>query len=812
MEPERFYHFQLVDLYTHNFAYVGTLTTGNGAGKYLIAGPDWNGEKPEGITDVIHSETGFVFNVTRTQLFGPDDLDKVKVIQGSYDLQPLSAFLGTEASPAAPKPDFPEWQEGSQFDERFFGYLDFMMGLLGQPAEGDQELWDDLARLGIGPEGDFDFSALPNETQEALKAGVEEGFAEIEAFAKTSGTDPLGSAKTFGTRDFLNKSARENFQLDRPDLLRSAAAHTGLYGNSATEAIYPAYFADADKEPLDASKHSYTVTFGEDDLPPAKSFWSLTMYDGKTQLFIDNPLDRYLLNSTTMDRYVRGEDGSLTFHISKDFPGEELEPNWLPAPDGPFYMVMRLYGPEPEALSGEWSPPVAQKADASTAAVGSSAPAAAERIENLVRRTYQYVAMYNVINKAAMMEENPTRADWNGTFANTALTDHNMKGIARPNNDTLYITTMLDLRNDAVIVSYPAFDSKFVCLETSAYDHYCDVPLTTTKGDFKKPTKLLFYTKRTEGYSGEPVEGVDRIIEMTGDFAIAFLRVMPHAAEPERLKKNLAAMKEVKAVTLAEYLGKPAKPVDEPDFPAFQASDADIYEKNFAEVMQFVVDHTTFDPANELDAAVLAALEPLGIKPGAKLDPAKADKIDGKAMAEIARRIHKEVLELWSSPDGNPYVYDLFKPKEEMTLEPLVVQSAYGPIGLPAHQAVYPGITSADGEPINANHDYVIRMSKDEMPPAGAFWSVTLYDSKNGFLIPNDRKKYSVGENAGFKLDEGGGIEIHIAAEQPEGVPEENWLPINRGDEALDIVMRLYDPDLDKMKTWQAPKAQKLSQ
>jgi hypothetical protein len=363
MEPERFYHFQLVDLYTHNFAYVGTLTTGNGAGKYLIAGPDWNGEKPEGITDVIHSETGFVFNVTRTQLFGPDDLDKVKVIQGSYDLQPLSAFLGTEASPAAPKPDFPEWQEGSQFDERFFGYLDFMMGLLGQPAEGDQEFWDDLARLGIGPEGDFDFSALPNETQEALKAGVEEGFAEIEAFAKTSGTDPLGSAKTFGTRDFLNKSARENFQLDRPDLLRSAAAHTGLYGNSATEAIYPAYFADADKEPLDASKHSYTVTFGEDDLPPAKSFWSLTMYDGKTQLFIDNPLDRYLLNSTTMDRYVRGEDGSLTFHISRDSPGEELEPNWLPAPDGPFYLVMRLYGPESDALDGSWTPPPAKKAD-----------------------------------------------------------------------------------------------------------------------------------------------------------------------------------------------------------------------------------------------------------------------------------------------------------------------------------------------------------------------------------------------------------------------------------------------------------------
>ena len=108
MEPARFYHFQLIDLYTHNFAYAGTLTTGNGAGKYLIAGPDWDGEKPAGITDVIRSETGFIFNVTRTQLFGPDDLAKVKEIQGSYGLQPLSAFLGMEAPPAKPMPKFPQ--------------------------------------------------------------------------------------------------------------------------------------------------------------------------------------------------------------------------------------------------------------------------------------------------------------------------------------------------------------------------------------------------------------------------------------------------------------------------------------------------------------------------------------------------------------------------------------------------------------------------------------------------------------------------------------------------------------------------------
>ena len=160
MEPERYYHFQFIDLYTHNFDYVGTLATGSEAGKFLIAGPDWKGRKPEGVKDVIRSETDFIFHVVRTQLFGPDDLENVKAIQDSYGLEPLSAFLGTVAPPAAKMPDFPKWDEDSQFDERFYTYLDFMMSLLKKPGAGEKELWDGLARLGIGPGGTFDFAGM----------------------------------------------------------------------------------------------------------------------------------------------------------------------------------------------------------------------------------------------------------------------------------------------------------------------------------------------------------------------------------------------------------------------------------------------------------------------------------------------------------------------------------------------------------------------------------------------------------------------------------------------------------------------------
>jgi len=431
-------------------------------------------------------------------------------------------------------------------------------------------------------------------------------------------------------------------------------------------------------------------------------------------------------------------------------------------------------------------------------------------IDNLVRQSYRFVAMYNVINKAAMMEENPTRTGWNGTFAAPGLLDHTMKAIARPNNDTLYVTTVMDLRSEPVIVSYPAFDSKFVALETSAYDHYVDIPLSTTKDDFKEPTAILYYTERTAGYSGEPVEGVDTILEMTGDFVVAFLRVMPHATEPERLQRNLAAMQEVKAQTLSEFLGEEPQPVDDPGFPAYD-TDLGTFENNFLEVMQFAVNHTTFDPDEPLDQGVLAALAPLGVEPGKEYNPDDVTPVDGQRLAAAALAVQQEAAAVWNSPGGNPYLRQLFLPKGEMTLEPMVVQSAYGPIGLPSHQAVYPGISTADGQPMNALHDYVIRMTADELPPATAFWSVTLYDTENGFFIPNDRKKYSVGENAGYRLDDDGGIEIRIAAERPDGVPEENWLPIIRRDEALDLVMRIYAPDLERLAVWTPPVAKELS-
>lgn len=135
----------------------------------------------------------------------------------------------------------------------------------------------------------------------------------------------------------------------------------GLYGNSAAEATYPTYLVYSDGQPLNGSTNSYTLTFKKGQMPPVKAFWSLTMYDGKTQLFIENALDRYLLNSNMAEQFKTEKDGSLVLYIAKDSPGPERISNWLPAADGPFYMVLRLYGPETEALEGKWTPPVLRK-------------------------------------------------------------------------------------------------------------------------------------------------------------------------------------------------------------------------------------------------------------------------------------------------------------------------------------------------------------------------------------------------------------------------------------------------------------------
>jgi len=299
---------------------------------------------------------------------------------------------------------------------------------------------------------------------------------------------------------------------------------------------------------------------------------------------------------------------------------------------------------------------------------------------------------------------------------------------------------------------------------------------------------------------------------MTGDFVSMILRIMPHANEPKRFKRIVNQIHEIKGMTLSEFLGKPKLEPDKVDFPPYGKTDADVFGNNLLEVMQFVFNHTTFDPNFVLDKEILAAYKPLGIVPGKKYDPKTVIKIDGKKFKEISLKVKDEEIAKFNDPVFSKQIAkELFQPKGTVTdLEALLLPSVVGPIGQPAKEAIYLPIPTKDGSPMNALHDYVVHMSKDELPPAKAFWSATLYDAPKGFFIPNKYKKYSVGENAGMKLNKNGGIDIYIATKKPKGVPKENWLPINREDLELALMLRVYAPDLEKMKTWETPKAIKI--
>ncbi len=358
VEPGRYFSILLIDLYTHNLAYIGTRATGNAPGHFLIAGPEWKGGTPQGISRVLRSETPLVLAFYRTQLFGPDDLENVKKIQAGYQVRTLSQFLGTAAPPAARNLVFPAWDEKKAQGLGFFEYLDFMLRLCPvHPSE--RALRERFASIGVGGGPPFDSGKLSPEVKEALVAGMADEGAAIQRKleADMPFMDPtLISMDLFGSREQLEAAAR---RLNFKDFYFGRALGTivGIYGNSGEEAVYPGYAVDADGQPLNGAGTSYRLRLPPGKPLPAKAFWSVTMYDGVTFLLVANPLNRYLINSPMLPTLKRDADGGLTLIIQHYSPGKEKESNWLPAPSGPFKLVIRLYLPEPEVLEHKWKQP-----------------------------------------------------------------------------------------------------------------------------------------------------------------------------------------------------------------------------------------------------------------------------------------------------------------------------------------------------------------------------------------------------------------------------------------------------------------------
>ena len=356
VEKDRYYSVMLTSQYTFNFGYIGSRATGNGAGCYAVAGPTWKGATPKGVKKVFTSETEFALATYRTQLFNPADIDNVKAIQAKYKVQPLSAFLGRPTPPSAPSVNWPKIDKVMEKSD-LFGYLAFLLQFTPPtgPAAVEVPLRKQFSRIGIVADKPFPTITL----KEADKAAMAEAGKLAEAAIKAK-IEKMGKlvngwivvTSGIGDRTLYNGDWTQ----------RAAVAVAGILANDPAEAVYPITRQDGDGQPLDGSKANYTLTFPSGAFPPVNAFWSVTMYDGKTQLLIENPIDRYLINSPMLPDLKKNADGSLTLYIQKDEPSDPVQKsNWLPAPNGPIYLVMRLYWPKEAALNGTWLPPAIQR-------------------------------------------------------------------------------------------------------------------------------------------------------------------------------------------------------------------------------------------------------------------------------------------------------------------------------------------------------------------------------------------------------------------------------------------------------------------
>ena len=446
VEKGRFYSLQFIDMYTFNFAYVGSRATGNEAGKFLLAGPGWKGEKPAGVKEVIRCETEFAFVIYRTQLFKPDDMDNVKEVQAGYKVQTLSAFLGKPDAVWPPnfkfiKPLTPEQQRTSP---EFFNVLQFVLRFCPTPPS-EKELRERFAKLGIG--SGFDAAKLSPEIRKAVEEGMDDAWKEFAEFKKTDiDTGKRTSADCFGTREYLHGSYID----------RMAGAVLGIYGNSKQEAFYPVYFVDSNGEKLDASMNRYTIRFPQGELPPVNAFWSLTMYELPSSLLTANPLNRYLINSPMLPDLKRDADGGLTLYVQHDSPAKDKESNWLPAPHGPFFCVLRLYWPKSEALNGKWKAPPLQRMKADSVA---TFPVTVENFPRAESDLY----FGQVVKDGGF-----------GKFHhNREPTPIDRQTVIRMNRDTLYSAAVFDLDAGPVTITLPDAGQRFLSMQVIDEDQYC---------------------------------------------------------------------------------------------------------------------------------------------------------------------------------------------------------------------------------------------------------------------------------------------------------------------------------------------------
>ncbi len=336
IDASRYNIFQWFDLYTYNFATPGSRLNGTSAKTYLFAKQGWSGSTPDAVDEVFFTESDFVGTLTRTSINGPDDIARVQEIEHGYRFTPLSEFVGDKPPPPAPQITFPTWDEDAVRTPAYITYVNFLLDHIAINAQ-DEPALNEFAKIGIGAGLDTDVTSLDNETRDAIQSGIDSALAKLTERVKHN-EDNIG---LFGPRQYLGTDYEA----------RAVGAMIGLYGLNETEAVYFSYQTDADGNEL-AGSNTYKMKFSEP--PPVNLFWSLTMYNLPQRLLVDNPIDRYSFGDRT-EGILYDSDGGLEITLSRTDPGSGT--NWLPTPDGNFFLVMRMYAPKEPIINKTWPRP-----------------------------------------------------------------------------------------------------------------------------------------------------------------------------------------------------------------------------------------------------------------------------------------------------------------------------------------------------------------------------------------------------------------------------------------------------------------------
>lgn len=357
----RYYLLPMLDMWSDVFASPGWRTTGTKAGHFLIVPQGWKPDLRERFieefklpkqTEVIDAPTPYVWIIGRTKTDGPADYDAVHKIQAGYLVTPLSQWGKAPTVPKGtidPSVDMktpPKVQVDTMPGDKYFTYAAELMKL-HPPHVTDQPIIANLASLGITAGKSIDFSKLDADAQAAIMAAPALAQKRMAAKAPTLARVANGWQLNTDTMGVYG-----NYYLKR-----ALVAQIGLGANLPEDAIYPLNLADDAGKPLDGA-NKYTIRFEKGATPPAKAFWSITLYDSEG-FQVPNSLNRFAVSSWMPFKY--DEDGSLTLYFQNESPGADKEANWLPAPKGPFNLTMRLYSPESEALTGEWTPQPVKK-------------------------------------------------------------------------------------------------------------------------------------------------------------------------------------------------------------------------------------------------------------------------------------------------------------------------------------------------------------------------------------------------------------------------------------------------------------------